>query len=172
MSHEHEPNIHGELGDVIRQLLEEVSGGRMDHDQFVELVKGLNSQKSYDVSTTFRCALIAAGHEDMALRMAEIHMSITSAGALFQYVVRGDRPDWLDNLSEEQNAAIMRASICTLRAGNIDATECPEGGAIHINGNILGDDEQPSEDELVAEFLSELEAEYPSMPKGRLGKWW
>jgi hypothetical protein len=171
-------HIHGPIEVVIRKILDAMERGEMTQEQATALMLGLNHTTTYhrhDVSTPFRVALIAQGYEHIALKLGEVHMTLTDAGAMFEYGVKpSDDPDWLDHLGEEGSQAMLQASVWVLRGGNINASIAEDGVQINIAGPIVFDHEVAPDDveALVNEFVQELDQEFPDKPPPRKGSWW
>lgn len=172
--------IHGTPEEVIRYLMSRVAEGRMDAEQATELVAGMvnDGGHTHDVSVAFRSVLIALGHEDVAMRLHEVMMGLGSAGAVFRYkLAQNDEAEWVDQPTSEVGQAVLRASICVLRAGFLDASPAEDGIGVLIQGNlgpakhnhgVAPDDVE----KIVSEFMEEVDQEFPDVPKPREGKWW
>jgi hypothetical protein len=179
MSDDDDHVIHGPIAEVIRKIMEEVTSGRMSEAQATELMMGLNHQISHhrhDVSTPYRVALIAQGYEWIALELGEVHMTLTRAGALFEYGIRPTYDaDFMEKLDEAGKHAMLQASVWTLRGGNINAS-IAEDGTINLDGNIrdyAAETETTDVEALVTEFVKELNEEFPDQPPPpRKGTWW
>lgn len=170
-------HIHGRIEDVIRQLIEQVGEGEMTPDQMVEVVASLAAVQignaSHDVTIGFRTALIAQGYDAQASKLKKIVMVLTSAGAAFQYGLAEDDPaDWMDAMPPEVNRAFLQASVWVLRAGNIGATIAEDGNHIDITGPIVGDALPEDAEEMVKEFVAEIDRTFPTVAPKRIGTWW
>lgn len=171
--------FHGAIEDVIARIVEAVTEGRMTQEQATELITILAHQNKklqrHDVSVGFRVGLIAQGYEEMALRLKEVWMTLTQAGAMFEYGLEADfDADWMDHLDAAANAAMLQASVWVLRAGNINA-RADEDGRIRIEGPIVDEGNGVAPDDveaLVNEFVKELDIEFPDTPPPRKGQWW
>jgi hypothetical protein len=170
-------SIHGSVEDVVKSIIHALVDGTMSVDQAAELVAGLaghGAQKRHDVSVAFRVALIAQGFETEALLLREVWMTLTPAGAMFQYAVDGRKAtQWIDEMEEGLSEAFLKASVVVLRAGYINADTDPETNRIRIMGSLEDDDVSADDVEaLVSEFVEELDREFPDKPPPRKGTWW
>lgn len=169
-------SIHGSVQEVIRKIIESMANGSMSQEQAVELMATMANSAGnhrHDVSVAFRVALMAQGYETEALKLREVWMTLTTAGAMFQYAVDGRlATEWIDEMSEELSQAFLNASVYVLRGGYVNADADPETNRIRINGS-LDDDVSPDDVEaLVSEFVQELDREFPDKPPPRKGTWW
>lgn len=172
--------IHGSTEEVIRYLMSRVAEGQMDAEAASDLVAGMvnGGEHTHDVSVAFRAVLIALGHESVAMRLHEVVMSLSAAGAAFRYKLdKDDDAEWIDQPTSEVGEAMLRASICTLRAGFLDAQPAEDGVGVLIQGalgpmaksnGVAPDDVE----KIVSEFMDELDQQFPDVPKPREGKWW
>ena len=160
-------HVHGKQLDVIRQILKAARDGEMDVDQVAELLATMADTK-HDVTSAFRVALIAQGAEREALMLHGVRVGLSRAGATFEYSVQSDLEEtWLDDMPPDLNLKFLQASIWVLRAGNVNASIAPDGTSIELDGYIRSDIEQ-----IVEEFVKEIDEQFPADPPPRQGTWW